>query len=257
MKALLKSMQAEWAQMQRNTDSRVPLYHQLYSLLKDAILEGRINFNEQMPTEQQLIASFNVSRITAKRAMDELAAEKLVTRLRGKGSHVIYRYEPKPLRAPLLGLLDNFAQLAIHSTAKVLSIERVVPPASVRRELSLGDTDTALRIVRVHSNEDGVVYSHYVSWTPGAGKGFTKRNLERTSRLKLLRQSGIEPARIEQILGAEAASVSVAAALNIIPGTALLSLKRISYDKEGRCVDVVFGLYNPKLFKYTMELTGD
>jgi GntR family transcriptional regulator len=257
MKALLHSMQDEWAQLQRNADSRVPLYHQLYSLLKDAILEGRITFNEQMPTEQQLITAFNVSRITAKRAMDELAAEKLVTRFRGKGSHVIYRYEPKPLRAPLLGLLDNFAQLAIHSKAKVLSIERVVPPADVRRELTLGDTETVLRIVRVHSNEDGVPYSHYVSWTPGAGKGFTKRNLERISRLKILRQNGIDLARIEQILGAESASVSVAAALNVAPGTALLSLKRISYDADDRCVDVVFGLYNPELFKYSMELTGD
>src|SRR5690606_12757555 len=123
-------------------------------------------------------------------------------------------YEPKPLRAPLLGLLDNFAQLAIHSKAKVLSIERVVPPADVRRELKLSDTETVLRIVRVHSNEDGIPYSHYVSWTPGTGKGFTKRNLERVSRLKILRQNGIDLARIEQILGAESASISVAAALN-------------------------------------------
>src|SRR5690606_5918040 len=72
MKALLKSMQTEWTQLQRSADSRVPLYHQLYSLLKDAILEGRFTYNEQMPTEQQLITAFNVSRITAKRAMDEL-----------------------------------------------------------------------------------------------------------------------------------------------------------------------------------------
>jgi GntR family transcriptional regulator len=257
MKGLLKSMRTEWAQLQLNSTSRVPLYHQLYSLLKDAILDGRINFNEQMPTEQQLIATFDVSRITAKRAMDELAAEKLIRRLRGKGSHVIYRYEPRPLRAPLVGLLDNFAQLAIHSTAKVLSIDNVVPPADVRQELKLGDTDTVMRVVRVHSNEDGIPYSHYISWTPGVKKGFTKRNLERISRLKLLQQNGFELTRIEQILGAESASVSVAAVLKVNPGTALLSLKRIAYDRNDRCVDVVYGLYNPKLFKYSMELTED
>ena len=75
-----------------------PLYFQLYSLLKQAILNGTVACGTQMPTEQQLAEAFGVSRITAKRAMDELAAETLVERRRGKGTHVIYEYAPKPYR---------------------------------------------------------------------------------------------------------------------------------------------------------------
>ena len=55
-------------------DIPTPLYFRLYSLLKNAILDGTVANGEQMPTEQQLAETFAVSRITAKRAMDELAA---------------------------------------------------------------------------------------------------------------------------------------------------------------------------------------
>ena len=69
-------------------EAPTPLYYQMYTLLKNRILDGSIAHGTQMPTEQQLAAAFNVSRITAKRAMDELAAEELVERRRGKGTHV-------------------------------------------------------------------------------------------------------------------------------------------------------------------------
>jgi len=82
-----------------NKESPTPLYHQLYKLLHDFILNGTLAAGERMPTEEQLSKTFLVSRITAKRAMDELALEKLVERRRGKGTHVIYKYTPKPVAA--------------------------------------------------------------------------------------------------------------------------------------------------------------
>jgi len=38
---------------------------------------------------------------------DELAAEGLVARFRGEGSHVTYQYKPQLVRAPLVGMLDG------------------------------------------------------------------------------------------------------------------------------------------------------
>ena len=89
-----------------------PLYYQLYSLLKGMILDGTLGKGERMPTEEQLAETFKVSRITAKRAMDELAAESLVERRRGKGTHIIYEYSPKPVKAPLVGMLQEIESMA-------------------------------------------------------------------------------------------------------------------------------------------------
>ena len=64
-------------------DLPTPLYHQMFTLLRDRILSGEIPRGSRIPTEFDLAESFGVSRITAKRALDELAAEGLVERRRG------------------------------------------------------------------------------------------------------------------------------------------------------------------------------
>ncbi len=257
MTDILATLKSEWTLAQSGAMSRVPLDHQLYSVLKAAILDGRIPYDEQMPTEQQLAATFGVSRITAKRAMDELAAEQLIARFRGKGSHVIYQYKPQPVRAPLVGMLENLIEMGKHSIVRVISIDKVVPPEDIRTLLGLGDDETAHRVIRVRSNEEGEPYAYYVSHTAGIAKGFTKRKLESTPRLDILRENGIDLTRVEQVLSAENASQQIADDLDVEPGAALLSIRRQSYNGGGTVVDVLDGLYAPNRFQYAMVLSLD
>ena len=257
MSELLESLKSDWEMAQHTGMSRVPLYHQLYSVLRAAILDGTVPYDAQMPTEQQLAATFDVSRITAKRAMDELAAENLIARFRGKGSHVTYQYTPQPVRAPLVGMLENLIEMGKHSIVRVLAIEEAVPPADVREQLGLGDEDTAHKLIRVRSNEEGEPYAYYVSWTIGVTKGFTKRNLESTPRLDILRDNGIQLTKVEQVLSAENASVPISSELDVEPGAALLSIRRQSCNETGDVVDVLDCLYNPKRYQYAMELSLD
>ncbi len=257
MSDILTSLNADWTLAQHGAMSRVPLYHQLYSVLKGAIMDGTIPYDAQMPTEQQLAATFDVSRITAKRAMDELAAENLIARFRGKGSHVIYHFTPQPVRAPLVGMLENLKEMGKHSEVQVLEIEKVVPPADVREILGLGNGETAHKLVRVRSNEEGEPFAFYVSWTVGISKGFTKRNLENTPRLDVIRNNGIDIASIEQVLSAETATEQVASLLECEPGSALLSIRRKTHDQNDVIVDVLDCLYNPQRYQYAMVLSID
>lgn len=257
MTELLQSLKSEWQIAQHGAMSRVPLYHQLYSVLRSAIMDGTIAYDSQMPTEQQLAATFDVSRITAKRAMDELANEKLIARFRGKGSHVIYQYKPAPVRAPLVGMLENLIEMGKHSIVRVISIDRVVAPADIRELLGIGEDETLHKVVRVRSNEEGEPYAYYVSYTVGITRGFTKKNLESTPRLDILRDNGIKLTKLEQVLSAESASIQIAEYLDAEPGAALLSIRRQSTDAHGNVVDVLDGLYNPKRFQYAMVLSLD
>lgn len=254
MSQLLASLKSEWRLAQGGSVTRVPLYHQLYSVLKGAIMDGTIAYDSQMPTEQQLSATFDVSRITAKRAMDELAAENLIARFRGKGSHVTYHYKPQPVRAPLVGMLEDLIEMGKHSIIRVISVEKVVAPAEIREQLGLSDQDTVHKVVRVLSNEGGEPYAHYVSWTVGVTVGFTKRNLESKARLDVLRDCGFRLTKVDQVLSARNAPAKIAHELQVEPGEALLSVRRHSYDENGAVVDVLECLYNPKRYQFAMEL---
>ena len=237
-------------------DAPTPLYFRLYSLLKEAILNGTIDNGAQMPTEQQLAETFGVSRITAKRAMDELAAEHLVERRRGKGTHVTYEYKPGPVKAPLVGMLQEIESMARHSDVKVLECRRMKPPANIRDALGMGDDEKALYLLRVRSKE-GQPFGYYVSWTCGVDAPLKKRDFVRATRLEIFRDQGLNISHVTQTISAVAASTELADHLDTEEGAPLISLARHSYEMhegEEQLVDFLQVYYHPERFQYRMDL---
>ena len=244
---------------QLSKSSPTPLYHQLHTVLKNMVIDGTLEYGARMPTEEQLADLFVVSRITAKRAMDELALEGLVERRRGKGTHVIYRYSPKPVQAPLTGMLQEIESMARNSHALVLDYGMRVPPQSIRSELHLADGETALHLLRVRER-DGLKFGYYTSWTAGVAMPQDPSTFENTPRLSYFRQNGLEVSHVTQTLSAVAADAKVAAALEVPVGSPLLSLTRRSFkatrDSE-QLMDFLQVLYNPEHFQYSMDLKLD
>ena len=96
----------------RSERSPIPLYHRIYVILRERILNGTYQVGETLPSEAELMDRFGVSRITARRALDELSGEGLVARARGRGTQVSARAMPEvggaPIVAGIEGLMANF-----------------------------------------------------------------------------------------------------------------------------------------------------
>lgn len=245
----------KWSRLLRG-DLPTPLYHQIFLVLRDRIVAGELIHGAQLPTEHEIAESFEVSRITAKRALDELAAEGLVSRRRGRGTHVIHRSRTKPVAAPLVGLIENLEILAEHTEVRLLAFERRVPPAVVREIFDIDPGTPLAHALRVRSS-DGMVFGHYESWTRTDHPDFDAPALANTSRIRLFERCGIRLAQVEQILSAAPASQPIAAELGVTAGTALLTLERRSFDPEGALVDWLLIHYHPERFQYRMTLSPD
>ena len=94
---------------------RMPLYHQIFLILRQQIMDALIQ------GEQELAETYDVSRITAKRALDELAAEGLVVRERGRGTRVRYKPKARAYKASMDGLLENLIAMGLETEVKLLS----------------------------------------------------------------------------------------------------------------------------------------
>ena len=245
---------------QLSKQSPTPLYHQLFTLLKTRILDGTLLYGTRLPPEEQLADLFKVSRITAKRAMDDLSKDNLVERRRGRGTHVTYRYSPKPVYAPLTGMLQEIESMARNSSAQVLDYGMRIPPQAIRSDLKLEDNETALHLLRVRER-DGLKFGHYTSWTAGVTMPADPAIFQTTPRLSYFRQQGLEVSHVTQTLSAVAADESVARALGVAEGSPLLSLTRRSYKETGveseQIMDFLEVRYNPEHFQYSMDLTLD
>lgn len=79
--------------MQLYIDNRsgAPIYDQIYSQIKDAILSGQVTEGEALPSIRALAKDLRISVITTKRAYDELENEGFIYTLPGKGCFVAER----------------------------------------------------------------------------------------------------------------------------------------------------------------------
>ena len=79
--------------MQLYIDNRsgAPIYDQIYSQIKDAILSGQVTEGEALPSIRALAKELRISVITTKRAYDELESEGFIYTLPGKGCFVAER----------------------------------------------------------------------------------------------------------------------------------------------------------------------
>src|SRR5258707_8054492 len=64
------------------------LYARIETVLAGEIIDGDLRVGDQLPTEDSLIARFGVSRITVRRAIQNLVSRGLVEIRRGKGTFV-------------------------------------------------------------------------------------------------------------------------------------------------------------------------
>lgn len=251
-----------FSQKQRRALSKdlpTPLYFQLYKLLKHGILDGTFINGSQLPTEGQLSEEFGVSRITSKRAMDELAREGLVERHRGRGTHVTHESTVTPMHAPMVGLLQEIESIGQSSIAITLQCRMAQPPQKIRQLLGVTKDKHILQLRRVRQH-DNIRFGYYSSWTRLVDLPEDPTVFEHTPRMTYFRSKGLKVAFIKQSLTACAANAEAASALGVELGSALLSLTRLAYrnhHSQGHPVDYLRVLYHPERFEYRIDLELD
>ncbi|SFB02985.1 DNA-binding transcriptional regulator, LacI/PurR family [Cohnella sp. OV330] len=68
--------------------AKLPLYKQIQDHYREQILAGALRHRDRVPSEQEIMDEFHVSKITVKNALTALADEGLITRVQGKGTFV-------------------------------------------------------------------------------------------------------------------------------------------------------------------------
>lgn len=234
---------------------RVPLYHQIYLILRQKILGGDYGYDDRIPSELDLVDEYSVSRITARRALDELAKEGLVKRERGKGTRVQFRLPTQPLESSVEGLLENLLAMGLDSSVNLIDFEYVAANDEVAKALDCPHGTIVQRAVRVRSFETGP-FSHLVTYVPqNIGRNYDANDLASRPLLQLLERSGVVVDGARQTISAALADADVAALLETEVGAALLEIRRIVVDGEGRPVEYIRGLYRPDRYQYNMVLS--
>jgi len=227
---------------------------QVYLVLRDRILSGAIALGAKLPTEHELAAVHGVSRVTVRRALGELARERLIERRRSAGTRVIYRPVLAPMIADISGMLASLADMGRRTAVKLLSFDYVRAEGGVAQALGVASDQMLQRSVRVRS-VDGEPFSYLTTFVPESiSLTFTRQDLASRPLLDLLERAGVKVEHARQRISAALATPDVATALDVRTGTPLIELTRVVYDRSGRGVEHLYALYRPDRYAFETDL---
>ncbi len=238
-----------------NNDIRTPLYHQIFLILRNKILDNTYPPNSLVPNENQIIETFSVSRITAKRALNDLAAAGFVIRQRGKGTRVCAELPVVPLDVPFDDLIENLEYIGRKTKVETLYFGYITAPPNVIKNLNLDENAIVQKAIRIRSYL-GKPFSHVISYIPEAiGQTYTKEDLKNTSLFQLIQASGINIKRAEHQISADLADPIVAPLLEVEVGSPLLKVNKITFDQNNKPVQNLAILYRSDRYNYKVSLS--
>src|SRR4029077_3189465 len=223
--------------MAESPSTRLPLYAQVEDVLVARISSGALPVGVQLPSEEELIREFDVSRTTIRTTIQNLVRQGLVEIRRGRGTFVASPRIVQEL-TELTGFVEGMKVLGRIPTARVLSREVIPAEPPVAEKLAVPVETTVVQIRRVRLS-DGVPLSFDETYLPEElGRKVMTDDLAKEPIFKLLEERYDTPlVEAEYVLEAAAADFTVATALEIPVGSPIFVIERTSYTSRHRAVD--------------------
>ncbi len=234
----------------------VPLYHQIYLGLRDEILSGARTFGAAVPTEQELSAQHAVSRITARRALDELALHGLVERRRRVGTRVTFQTPITPIEGHIDQAVESLIAFGHGTRVRVVEFERICADATVVARLGIEPGDAVVRAVRLRFADDaplGVIES----FVPVAlGVPLDRESLTGRPLLELILAAGHVIGAGFQVISAVPANAALANLLEMDARAPVIRVERTVKDTTGRALAFTSASYRGDRYRLTLDLHG-
>ena len=229
-----------------------PLYIQLKNfLLKD--IKENFKAGEIIPPEPQLEKLYNVSRITVRKAIEELEREKIVKKKQGKGTFVL---DQKILYdANKIGSLTQRLSKQNHKL-ETSSIEfQIIEEEHYVKELLACEKLLCIKRIRLLNNVPFASMRNYLDFSkvPNLEEKF---NIESLYTF-LKSEYGIEFIHADETVEAYAPSKEEAMKLNIKDSTPLLYLQRLSFDKNNNPIEYSDIRIRADMYKHKISLHED
>ncbi|MCQ4213538.1 MULTISPECIES: GntR family transcriptional regulator [Streptomyces] len=236
---------------------KLPLWYQVSQSLRASILGRSPHDPLRLPTEEQLAGHYGVSVLTMRQALKELEDEGLITRHRRRGTFI----EPDvrqsaPVR--LLGSVDAIVAQQSGMTTELL--DHGPAPVPVAYAELFPEADTVAAYHRLRSDEKtGEPTNHARNYVrPELGEQIDLDDLARWPMTKVLRDVvGVRISRITDSVEARLADPETARLLEVPLLSPILHYTGITYDEEGRVLDVAVIHYRGDRFSFTVTLDAD
>lgn len=233
-----------------------PLYIQLKDSLVADIRSGHYRAHQRLPSERELSERFQVSRMTARQALLDLARDGVVYTRMGKGTFVAETKIDQQLRA-LTGFTEDVRARGGRPSSRVLEA-RVIPALpEIAAALRLMPGAEVIKLARLRLADD-VPLAIETAYLPFAlCPNLLHHDFSATSLYRVLEDEyGLKLVDAEQTIEAALAEPRELELLRLSAPAAVLRIQRLTFASNGVPVEYVLSTYRGDRYKFRSTLQG-
>jgi GntR family transcriptional regulator len=232
---------------------KVPKYYALKNHILEMIDRDEYTIDQNIPSERTLIDQFGISRITVRKAIDELVNEGYLYRLQGKGTYVKGQNVQQNLYN-FTSCTEDILRQGMTPSRKVIQSKVESCRADMARMLELGANENVFVLERVYyANLEPInctLTSLPCRYFPGLdGYDFEKESLYRVLEDKY----GVRLTKATRAIEARLAMQDMSEKLKLHPGAPLLYFEAVTYgivDGKEVPVEMFRSHYRTDKFKF-------
>ncbi|MBX3577592.1 MAG: GntR family transcriptional regulator [Rhizobiaceae bacterium] len=232
--------------------SGAPLYLRLKKTIEDAVRNGVLGPGDALPSERDIASKADVSRVTVRKAVQDLVRGGVLIQRHGSGTFVAPRVERVEQS---LSRLTSFTEDMARRGMQVRSewLERGVFPPSPAEMMVLGLSSRELvaRIGRLRIANDTPLAIERASLSASV---LPEPTAIGSSLYAALEKTGHRPVRAVQRISAANLGDADAALLDVPVGSASLNIERISYLATGKVIEFTRSVYRGDTYDFVAEL---
>lgn len=231
----------------------VPKYTHIIQYFMNRINSGELKDGDKLPTEDVLCSYFSVSRITVRKALNELLYKGYIIKKHGKGSYVNTGIAQMQLNS-LQGFTEEMKSKGIVATSKVLDISLINANNVIAGKLQIDENSKAYCIerLRMANGESMSIEKVYLPYY--LCSDIDKYDLSGSLYELLGSKYNLSPKKAEQCIEATTAGKREQEILKIKLRSPVLKIERTSYLSSNTPLEFVSSIYRGDKYKFYVTI---
>lgn len=233
-------------------NNHIPYYLQIAQIIRNKIVKGQYPVNAKLPTEEEIVKMYGVSRMTARHAVTQLVNEGLVYRIHGKGAFVARTKVERNLNK-MKGFFEEMKELGLNPSSKILQFSRRLPDQREQYLLKIQKNQEVYCINRIRYVDGTPIGFQNLVVPVHLVPGLDQVDLEQTSFYSYLEKIGHRLEKAEQRMEAIMAPY-IAKKLGISEKIPYFFFERISFTDDQKPIELLKSYFRGDYYSYNIML---
>jgi GntR family transcriptional regulator len=233
-------------------NSPIPFYLQVAQILRDKISNGDYTVGDKIPSEEEIVNTYGIARMTARNAVTQLVSEGLVYRVHGVGAFVSRKKLRRDLNK-LTGFFEDMKELGFNPTSKIIERERRLANQREQNLLGLRKNQEVFYINRIRYLDEEPIGLQSMVVPVHLVPNLDEIDLINTSFYRYLDNIDSPLEKANQKMEAVMAT-HISNELEISEDIPFFYFERVSFTKDEEPIELLDSYFRGDLYSYDITL---